>query len=741
MQFPFNGPHASSASAPSGASVPAFGAGARPSGTEGAGSLREIVAATFRARYWIVGIFVVCIALAVVAALLTTRLYQATASVEVRQEAAKVLGTEDNNEGQQNGVDTDRFLETQLDIIRSRGVAESVAEQEGLFNGDAFLDAMHAGDEGAGAPPGMTAIEAHRLRVVQMLQHAMSVRFTGSTRIATIAFTSPAPRLSSRLANAFADAYIRSNLARKAGSSVYALDFLRGQLSEAQARLAKSEQAVVNYGRRTRIVDAGNAAGSGGSSDNAARPQSLITAQLVQLNQAYSTAVGDRIAAEQKWTKIARLPALSTPDVLTNSAVGTLVERRAEIQSQYQQQLATRREDYPSVIAAAAQLRELDRQINTLAGDIRSGVRNAYEIAVAREHQLASEIDALKNSTLAEQNQGIELSILRREADTNRQQYEALLRRYNSLNAESGVQTNNLSIVDRANVPDHPSWPKLPLNVALALIVAMMLSALCVFLREQLFRLIRTPDEVRAATGLPILGVVPSSGTPEEDLNDLKSFQSDAYSSIRTSLSLLSANGMPGTIMFTSTQQGEGKSTACRALGLSLARLGKRVVVIDVDLRRPNIHRLFNAVNRRGLSNVLAGQITLSQAIVAGGERQVDFIVAGDIPPNPTELINSPQMLAIITDLRATYDVVLLDSAPVLGLADAVILSNEVDATIYIVESGLNSARLIQTSLSRLAQGGGTLAGAILMKFNPGRYGYGYGTEYGYSYDYAARGD
>ncbi len=739
MQFPFKG---TSASPESTALALTSSALNEPIGAaEGAGSLREIVAAAFRSRYWIIAIFVVCIALAVIAALLTTRLYQATASVEVRQEAAKVLGTEADQEGQESRSDADRFLQTQLDIIRSRGVAEAVAEHEGLFNGDTFLDSMRAGDEGAVVPVGMSPSEAHRLRVIQTLQRAMTVRYTGTTRIATIAFTSPDPRLSSRITNAFADAYIRSNLARKAGSSVYALDFLRGQLGEAQARLAKSEQAVVDYGRRTRIVDAGNAAGSGGSADNSARPQSLITAQLVQLNQAYSTAVNDRIAAEQKWTQVAKLPALSTPDVLNNNAVQLLLERRADVRSQYQQQLATRREDYPSVAAAAAQLHELDRQINALGGDIRSGIRNAYQIAAAREHQLSSEIDTLKNSTLAEQNQGIELSILRREADTNRQQYEALLRRYNSLNAESGVQTNNLSIVDRADVPDRPSWPKLPLNIALALVLSMLLSALFVFLREQLFRSIRTPDEVRAATGLPILGVVPSSATPEDDLNDVKSFQSDAYSSIRTSLSLLSANGVPGTIMFTSTQQGEGKSTACRALGLSLARLGKRVVVIDVDLRRPNVHRLFEAPNREGLSNVLTGQISLAQAIRLGGEQQVDFIVAGSIPPNPTELINSPQMLAILTELRASYEVVLLDSAPVLGLADAVILSNEVEATVYVVESGLNSARLMRTSLSRLTQGGGTLAGAILMKFDPGRFGYGYGAEYGYSYDYSPRHD
>ncbi len=730
MQFPFNG-----IAEPS--QPPAPAASGEKAGT--ASTLREIWAAAFRARYWIAGIFAVCIALAIVAALLTTRLYQASASVEVRQEAEKVLGTEADREGEASKADADRFLQTQLDIIRSRGVAETVAEREGLFRGSAFLDAMGLDEEGAPVPFGMSPRDAHRERVLKTLRNAMSVRFTGTTRIAVIYFTSPDPRLSARIANAFAEAYIRSNLARKAGSSVYALDFLRGQLTEAQARLEKSEQAVVDYARRTRIVDAGNAAGTANSSTDTTRPQSLITAQLVQLNQAYSTAVADRIEAQQKWNQIARLSPLSTPDVLSNNAVQRLIEQRAEIQSQYRQQLVSRREDYPTVAAAAAQLRELDRQINTLAGNIRSGIRNAYEIAAAREGQLANEIDALKSGTLAEQNQGIELSILRREADTNRQQYEALLRRYNALNAESGVQTNNLSIVDRANVPDRSSWPKLSLNIALALILAMLLSALFVFLREQLFNSVRTPDEVRGATGLPILGVVPASDTPDEDLSDPKSVQSDAYSSVRTSLSLLSRNGLPRTIMLTSTQQGEGKSTACRALALSFARLGKRVLVIDVDLRRPNVHRIFGVPNKQGFSNVLAGQVALSDAVRSTDNPHIDLLVAGDIPPNPTELINDPRTPALFDELQGTYDIVLVDSAPVLGLADAVILSSEVEATVYVIESGRNAPRTIQTALTRLAQGGGTIAGAVLLKFDPGRSGYGYGTEYGYSYDYESR--
>jgi polysaccharide biosynthesis transport protein len=192
-------------------------------------------------------------------------------------------------------------------------------------------------------------------------------------------------------------------------------------------------------------------------------------------------------------------------------------------------------------------------------------------------------------------------------------------------------------------------------------------------------------------------------------------------------------------VMLTSTQQGEGKSTACRALALSLARLGKRVLIVDVDLRRPNVHRLFGLPNRNGFSNLVAGQITSADAIQRTGDANIDLIVAGDIPPNPTELMDSPRVRALFAEYAASYDVVLVDSAPVLGLADAVILSSEVEATVYVMESGRNAPRTVQTSLSRLSQAGGTITGVVLVKFDPGRSGYGYGAEYGYSYDYGSR--
>ncbi|MBJ6123334.1 GumC family protein [Sphingomonas mollis] len=701
----------------------------RPADGTKAFSLREIWAGVYRSRVWIGIIMAACIGVAIAYSLLATKLYKSEVSIEVRQEAEKVLGTEADREGASSKNDTERFLQTQLEIIRSRGVAATVAESLGLYRGDAFLEAMKIEPAEKGTP-NQSLQQIHREQVEQALIAHVDVEYTGNTRIAELTFVSPDPRLSARVANAYADAFIRNNLSRKADSSTYALDFLRNQLGEAQQRLERAERQALGYARRLRLVDPSNAAGS-----VAGTPQSLLSAQLIQLNQAYSGALSDRIGAEQKWQRTQAMPDLKIPEVLQNPAVQSLLQQRAQSAATYRQQLSTRQADYPTVLEASAQSREYDRQIATIARNIRDTVKSQYDIALSREQTLARQIEQLKSTTLDEQSQGIQLSILRREADTSRQQYDSLLRRFNSLNAEAGVQTNNLSIVDQAQISEGPSWPKLPLILALAIFIGMLLSFVCVVLREQLFDAVRIPDDVTDRLRLALLGSVPDTDDIGGEMADPKSSVSEAFNSVRTALAL-SEGGMPKTVLFTSSQAGEGKSSSCHALALSLARLGKTVLIIDADLRRPNAHRLFDVKNQNGLSGVLAGLLPAHEAVQSPQGNGVFLLPAGDIPPNPSELVNSPQFMKMVTELTGRYDVVLIDSAPVLGIADAVILSSEVEATVFVIEAGRNSIRGATNALARLRRGGGNLAGALLTKYNPGRLGYGYGNDYAYEYRY-----
>lgn len=699
--------------------------------------LREVYAAIYRSRVALIAIVVTCLVLGIVITVLTTKQYEGEATVEVRQEAEKILGTEQDREGAASKVDVERFLETQIDLVSSRVVTTAVAEELGLFRGDAFLETMNVDYEPS--PDGvLTEQEAKRNLIIGVLKDNLSISYTGETRLLNIVFISPSPRLSARVANAFADNYIRSNLQRKSDSSSYALDFLRGQLREAQIRLEESERAALEYARRTRIVDVSNAAGGSGSQVNN-QPQSLITAQLVQLNQAYSTAVSERVAAEQRWRRTQSSQLLNIPEVLANPAVQGLLEQRATLEADYRQQLATRQEDFPAVRQASARFAEIDRQVTALAQNIRNSVQNQYEIALQREKQLQRQIDDLKGNTLVEQNQSIQLSILRRQADTNRQQSESLLLRYNQLNAESGVQANNLAIVDRAVVDPNPAWPKIPLNLALALVGGFVLSALYLIVHLQLFDKIRTAVDVTDRLGMPILGAIPFADNVLEEMNDQKSEISEAFNLVRTGLSLSSEGGIPRTAMVTSVQAAEGKSSTCLSLAIGFARLGKRVLLIDLDMRRPNVHRLLDLSNKIGASSVLSGQVPAEQAVQRTAHERLDVITGGPIPPGPTDLIMGRQLDSFLEELGRTYDIIMVDSPPVLALADAGILASRMEATMFVIESGRNSRKAVQNAVTRIRRNGANVVGVVLTKYDPGELGYGSYDDYSYVYRYDAR--
>lgn len=691
-------------------------------------SLRGLWAPIYRSRYAIIAIFVLMFSLAAIVTLLTQPRYRATATVEIRSETKKVLGTEDTDEAGASPTDAARFLDTQLQIIQSRSTATAVAQALGLAANNNFLDAMRGDtDDGVISPQ-----ERAKL-VVEVLRSNLKVSFPKETRIADISFASPDPALSQRIANSYADSYIRLNLSRRFDASRYSLDFLRDQIHEAQQRLSQSERQTIDYARRARVIDASN--GAGGSAQGAGGPQSLTTASLVSLNTALSEAITRRISAQERWELARSAPLLSIPEVVGNASVQQLQQQRAALQSQYQQELQTRREDYPSVRQLSARIREMDRQINTIASNVRMTLRQEYETAQAQEQALRSNIDQLKDTTLDEQDRTVQLSILRREANTDRQQLDALMKRYNELNAESGIQLNNLAVIDRADIPDGPYWPSVPLNVALALLLAVLVSVIYVLGRENLFDIVRTPDDVETRLRLPLLGVVPDDDDVLGAMANPKSAVSESFNSIRTSLSLASPGGTPQAFMVTSTQAGEGKSTACYALVQGLAKLGQSVILIDADLRRPNVHRLFGIQNGTGASNILTGSSSIDDCLLRNAAPNIDIITAGPIPPDATELLAGAQFSALITDLRARYDHVVIDSAPLLGLADAPLVASKVDGVIYVIQAAHTSVRNVQNAVGRLRQSGTPVIGVVLSRFDASQAGYSY--EYKYAYDYS----
>lgn len=695
--------------------------------------------AVYRMRYWMLSIIGAFLLLGMIVSMLSTPIYEAEALVQIDQQAAKVIGTE-QADATAAIQDSDRFLQTQLDIIRSRTIAEAVGESLKLFDDDKFLIAM--GGNAIGDSDGMQEQQRRRREVVtRVLSRNLSVFLPVDSRIVSIRFTSPDPALAAKVANGFVDSYIRNNLERKFDTSSYAREFLRGQLQEAETRLAASEEKALEYSRQRQIVDTGNP----GATDSSSKSRSLTASMLVQLNSELANAYSRRLVAEKQW-EIARGSALlELPDVQNNSSMQRLLQQKATAQAQMEDELQKHKEDYPSVRQLAAQIRELDRQMGIIGGGVKVAIKNHYEAALAEERALTARMEELKRETLDEQSEAVQLSILQRSTQTNRNLYDLLLNRYTELNAEANVQSNNLAVVDRAEEPRNPVLPNIPLNLLLFLFAGVGVACGLVFLREQMFDTIRLPDDVVRKLSTVAIGVIPDAGdelSVRDEVDNPKSPLAESFATLRTSLMLASSHGLPRSIMFVSTAQGEGKSTICYGVAASLQKIGKSVVIIDLDLRRPRQHRTFEIANKSGMSEVLTGNRALDESIIKDAKTGISVIPAGEIPPSPVELLSSQLLKDVVTQLEGRFDAVLVDGPPLLGLADAVIIGSVVEKCLFVVAAGKTPAQGVRRAVQRLKASGVALAGVVLSRFSAKEAGYGYGYGYGYSmYNYQHKDD
>lgn len=269
----------------------------------------------------------------------------------------------------------------------------------------------------------------------------------------------------------------------------------------------------------------------------------------------------------------------------------------------------------------------------------------------------------------------------------------------------------------------------------MAIFLAGLISGSVIFLREQFDDAIRVPEEVEGKLGLSLLGVIPKLelSNPIEELADPKSTLSEAYNSLSSALRYSTPNGLPRSLMITSSQPSEGKSTSSIAIAYIFARIGRKVVLVDMDLRRPTLHRYVGS-NKLGVSSLLTSQNTLDEVLQPTELTNLSAITSGPIPPNPTELLNSPGLLAMLEELKGRFDLVILDSPPVLGLADAPIISALADGVLIVVQSERCRRRALRTSLQRLAAVRANILGATLTMFDVSKVSNQYSEYYGYNY-------
>ena len=705
-------------------------------------------------RWLIVAILITVVAIALIRTLLTPPTYRATVVMQIESDGIQVMQVQGITP-MRGGWDPD-FSQTQYELLQSSSLAERVAEDLHLADSNIFEqlkppgwsdrlgsllnpasrqkekplaplaenEAAKSNGDGSTSPTSASNAAWKLRRASALIQGGISVEPIRNSYLVRVHYDSMLPKFSAQVANAVADGFIAYSMDRKFGASSYAKKYLEDQLEQLRSRLEESERSLVGFAQKENIVP--NADGT-----------SLVGQNLADLNASLAAVQEKRIRAEARWMEASKVSGAALPaDMLTDSILRTLQEQRAQLQGQYQQKLQTFKPDYPEMLSLKRQIDEVGSQIEDELRNIRASVKAEFDAASSQEAMLQKELDSLRTQTLEADRASIQYNILKRDVDTNRQLYNALLQRYKEVGMAGGAKSSNISVVDRAEVPLSRFAPSLSRNLMLGLLLGAMLGVMVALLLEYIDDSLKSPQDIEHHLRLPVLGIVPrlSKQSPHDALKDPRSAFSESYRSVRTALQFSTERGVPKVLLITSPAAGEGKSTSALTLARNFVQLGKRVLLIEGDLRNPSLAKSMGLIGSDGLSSILTGAKNFANAVTTTETKNLDVILSGPLPPSPTELLAGSRLVSMLLIASQKYDQVIIDGPPVLGIADAPILANAADGTLLIVRSGSSRISSAQAAIKRLRVTRGHLIGALLTQYDAKASGYGYEYEGYYAY-------
>lgn len=665
-------------------------------------------------RWMILGAIALGIVAAIIVTLLTTPTYRSWVTLEANPPTVEIMD-EQTRDQSSTGVNSWDYVATQVGLLSSRSIAERAAQDLNLANNREFVDS--------------TADAPTRLRIATAkVAGGLAVEAPEEGRLIRFSFVAESPQLSATIANQIAESFINSNLQRRYEASAYARNFLEKQIAKTRTDLERSERQLVAYAQAQGIINTGS--GEEGSSPTDAN--SIQGESLIALNKALAEATARRVAAEGAYRS--GLAVGATADVTASTQV--LRQSRAALEAEYQDKRTLMKPDHPDMLSLRSRIDELDRQVARETSQASSGRTNSllaeYRGALAAEGALRSRVAGLKGSVLDLRGRSIQYNILQREVDTNRSLYDALLQRYKEVGVAGGIGTSPVSIVDRAEVPATPYKPNLLLNLLLGFAVGLAGGLGAAVALEYLYDTIKTRDDVRHKLGLACLGAIPKTTGQDsfiEGLKDPSSIISEAYSAVVTSLRFSTEDGLPKTLVVTSTRSGEGKSSSALAVAQNFARRGASVLLIDSDLRKPAFKA---ASDKVGLTRLLTGDDEAARSHILPTQfTDLWLMPSGPLPPNPADLLSTGRFQEILGEVTSQFDIVIIDAPPVIGLADSLLLSSVSGHVMFVVEAGKTRTKAAVEALRMLGGTGTHILGATLTKSAEDMGGYGY-KAYGY---------
>jgi len=689
--------------------------------------------------------------------------YEARALIEIQKENPDVPTLQELF--QIEGV-SDAYIETQNRILKSENLARRVITQLGLEklpefarrSGSWQIAREKPAPEPVRAEFGVSSAADKTVpeEVLKNFEERLTVEPVKRSRLIEVTFESNDPNIAAQVVNTLTSAYIDANLESRWQAAQKASDWLSQQLLGMKAKLEKSEDELQKYGRGNGLLFLET---EKGTSEN------IVVQRLRELQQELTKAQADRYAKESLYRLLEERNYAELPGVFDNKLIQDLTARLADLQREQSRLSANFNPSYPRVKELQSQIDESKAMLEAERARAAGGIANDYKAAVSHEEMLQKAFTEQERQANDIAGKSVQYNILKREADTNKQLYVGLLEKLKETGVSSSLKATNIRVVDPAYPPKKFARPRILLDLSITLIVGMCLGIAAAFLQEHLDNTLKSSEDIERFLQIPSLGAVPAmelSANPRrmhgfqtrtpmlgaEKVNGANGHSGDnanngaksgtqlappwnrievqdgsghpngalaeAFHGLRTSVLLSTAKRPPATLLVTSAQQGEGKTTVAANLAASLAQLGDSVLLIDADLRRPSLQKFFQVSRSTGLVNYLTGDCDWRSLVWQAAPIGVSVLFCGPVPPNPADLLSSEYMRSLIREASKEYKFVVLDSPPLLNLSDSRILATLVDGVILVVGGGTTPRELVQRAYLSAVDAGSHVIGATI---------------------------
>lgn len=638
-------------------------------------------------RYTVLATFIVIVTVGVLATMLQKPMFRARAKLEIHARAPKVAPVGDVSVSQIGTTDygwsaEDRYVKTQLIVIKSRDVAQRAFDRLGLKDHPRFQQSEDP---------------------VALFSALLEIDPEEETGIVNLYMEDTNPEQAAAWVNAVADAYVQRNLDEAKTATKDAIDLLWQQMEPWRKQLEETQKKKFQYARDEGVFVP-------------EVQKRSFEERLSQLEKDYTTTQLHRLQLESVFHKISEIDKTGgdyqvIPQVAEDQVLRDLNRQRIELETEEKKLLVSYKPGHFKVKEISSELAKLEQKIQSETERIISAIRTDYALTEDREKDLQATIERTKREALDISEKSSGYALLETEADESKNIYDMTNKRLKEIGLNADLIKNNVSVLDYAIVPLRPDRPKKLLNFALSVFLGLGLGVGLVFFLEYIDGTVRSAGTVEGELGLKILAVIPKSRT------EATAAQNEAFHMLRMGIQLASQEGDKRVVLVTSATPGEGKSTISVALARSLARGGDRVCLVDADLRRPSLHSVFGIPSAPGLSNEMSANdppTAYRGHLQDGDVPGLKILPCGPLPPNPPELIASERFSALLTSLRGEYDWVVLDAPPVVGLADSPLLASLSDMVLLVIRHAVADKELTRRAITEVSRVKDAIVGAVL---------------------------